>query len=293
MTLELSRTVRFCINDPAPEMPGTPGTPGAPVGHTGIQGDGARDNTFAAWPAMRGLGRYYELMVTCRGEADPVTGYFINIKQIDQAVRNHALGCFHEALSDETSSPLGRLMQHLHTAVSPALDHTVMQLELGLTPTYRIGLRSDDMDHVLIRQQYEFSAAHRLHVPGYSDEQNRAVFGKCNNPAGHGHNYRVEVVARVPIGPDGQTTDIARLDALVNRHVIEPLDHKHLNTDVPAFAELNPSVENIVKVIWDMLAEPTGGLTPGAALSELSVWETSKTVCTYRGPDGANHSDGR
>ena len=69
----------------------------------------------------------------------------------------------------------------------------------------------------------------------------------------------------------------------LNRHAIELLDHKHLNTDVPQFASLNPSVENIVKVVWDMLVDRFGELGPGAVLDELSVWETSKTVCTYRG----------
>ncbi len=103
-------------------------------------------------------------------------------------------------------------------------------------------------------------------------------------PASHGHNYRVQVVVRVPIDPAGRTADSAELDAIVNRHAIELLDHKHLNSDVPQFAELNPSVENIVRVIWDMLNGPLAELGGGSVLDELSVWETSKTVCTYRGP---------
>lgn len=140
------------------------------------------------------------------------------------------------------------------------------------------------MDHVLIRQRYEFSAAHRLHVPGLSDQENREVFGKCNNPAGHGHNYQIEVAVRLPIDPEGQTADAGQIDAIVNQHAIELLDHKHLNTDVPQFAGLNPSVENIVKIIWDMLAGQFNGLGSGAELDELKVWETSKTVCSYRGP---------
>jgi 6-pyruvoyltetrahydropterin/6-carboxytetrahydropterin synthase len=272
--LELSRTVRFCVNDPPPAK-------------AQARGEAPRDNTFAAWPPMRGLGRYYELDVTCRGQADAQTGYFINIKLIDQAVLKHALPCIHRALTGADGSPdvpIGQLMREMLAALQPALRHSVVCIELGLTPTYKIALRSHDMDHVLIRQRYEFSAAHRLHVPGLSDQENRDIFGKCNNPAGHGHNYRLQVVVRLPIDPDGRTADIEQVDALVNRHAIEQLDHKHLNTDVPQFAGLNPSVENIVKVIWDMLVNQFGPLGPGAALDELSVWETSKTVCTYRGP---------
>ncbi len=279
--LEVSRTVRFCVNDPPAPDTGKGG------GGEDVYGDVSRDNTFAARPPMRGLGRYYELDVTCRGEADQQTGYFINIKHIDQAVHGHALPCIRHALFGTEGSayaPVGRLMREMLTGLQPALRGSVAQLTLRLTPTYSITLGSYDMDHVLIRQRYEFSAAHRLHVPSLSDQENRDVFGKCNNPAGHGHNYRVEAAVRLPIDPDGRTADVDQIDAIVNRHAIELLDHKHLNTDVPQFAGLNPSVENIVKVIWDMLADKFDGLGDGACLDELKVWETSKTVCTYRGP---------
>ena len=274
MMLEVSRTVRFCVNDP-PTSPAKP------------HGGPARDNTFAAWPPIRGLGRYYELDVTCRGTADDRTGYFINIKHLDQAVQQHALPRIHRALARSAGSdnlPVGQLLRDMLADLQPPLRESVTRIVFRLTPTCRIALRSHDMDHVLIRQQYEFSAAHRLHAPGLSDQQNREIFGKCNNPAGHGHNYRLEVAVRLPIDPDGRTADVEQIDARVNRHAIELLDHKHLNNDVPQFARLNPSVENIVKVVWDMLAVRFDDLGPGASLEELSVWETSKTVCTYRGP---------
>lgn len=264
--LELSRTVRFCLS-PEPADAATP-----------------RHNTYAAWPAMRGLGRYYELILTCRGEAEPRTGYFINIKHIDTAVRDHALPILRRAIADERDAaqiPLGSLLGELIAAVQPALDHSVIRLTLQLTPLLSLSIRSHDMTHVLLSHHYEFSAAHRLHVPEFSEAQNRQTFGKCNNPAGHGHNYRVQVVARCPVDAHGRTLDVADLDAAVDRHVIELLDHKHLNVDVPQFADRNPSVEHIVQVIWDMLADRLPG---GATLDELSVWETGKTVCTYRGP---------
>lgn len=266
--LTLSRTVRLCLNDddrgPA---------------------DPPRDNTFSAWPPPRGLARYYEIDVDCAGEADPQTGYFINIKHIDTAVRDHGLPVLRAALDAGRGAdvPMGRLLADLLRAVDPALGGSVRRLSLALTPRVRYAIESTDMQHTVIRQQYEFSAAHRLHVPALSDEENRAVFGKCNNPAGHGHNYAVEVAVRSPIDPDGRTLDVAALDAAVDAHAIEHLDHKHLNTDVPQFAELNPSVENIVKVVWGMLAEPIAALGPGTALDEVRVWETGKTVCAYRG----------
>lgn len=264
--LELSRTVRFCLN--------------APGGDTAAP----RTNTFSAWPATRGLGRYYELVVRCRGEADPATGYFINIKHIDTAVRDHAIPLFQDAAQREsTTGPAAvpALLQHTLASLQPALGHTVAGVELRLTPFVALALETSAMHHVLIKQRYEFSAAHRLHVPGYSGAQNRETFGKCNNPAGHGHNYQLEVVVRTPIRDDGRSLDVAELDTLVDQHVITPLDHKHLNVDVPAFANRNPSVEHIVETIWEML---DGQLPDGGTLHELTVWETGKTACTYHGP---------
>ncbi|MFN3168548.1 MAG: 6-carboxytetrahydropterin synthase [Phycisphaeraceae bacterium] len=263
--LALSRTVRFCLSgDPADlESP--------------------RDNTFSAWPAMRGLGRYYELTVACRGQADAQTGYFINIKQIDRAVRDHALPILTDRLADEATAadtPMGALMHALRHAIDPALDGTVVSLMLSLTPHLTLTAEAHDMSSITLRQQYEFSAAHRLHVPAFSDEENRATFGKCNNPAGHGHNYRVEVAVRCPIDEHGRTLEPAALDAVVDQAVIDKLDHKHLNEDVPQFADLNPSVEHIVKVVWSMLA---GAMPAGVELDEVRVWETGKTVCAYRG----------
>ena len=242
--LELTRTVRFCLSGDRGDL------------------DAPRDNTFSSWPAMRGLGRYYELAVTCRGVADPQTGYFINIKAIDEAVRERALPLLVDSVANESraaAEPMGGLMRMLFGATDMALNGTVSEARLVLTPTMSLAIERDDMDHVVMRQQYEFSAAHRLHVPTLSDEANRATFGKCNNPAGHGHNYRVEVAVRCPIDEQGQTLEPAALDAFVDREAIEKLDHKHLNEDVTAFAELNPSVENIVKVVWQMLVGKCAG----------------------------------
>jgi 6-pyruvoyltetrahydropterin/6-carboxytetrahydropterin synthase len=267
--LELSRTVRFCLNARRAR-------------------DGAeppRHNTFSAWPPMRGLGRYYELDIRCEGEADPVTGYFINIKHIDEAVRSRVLPHLASLVDDASNAtgetPMGALMRDIVQRLQPALSGSVVQARLKLTPFYSLEIERNAMDHVVVRQQFEFSAAHRLHVPQLSDEQNRQVFGKCNNPSGHGHNYKLEVAVRAPIRPDGQTLAVETLDALVDDAVIQKLDHKHLNADVPQFAKLNPSVENIARVIYEMLEHEVTRI--GVELDSVSVWETGKTVCTYRG----------
>ena len=189
-----------------------------------------------------------------------------------------------------TELPMGLLMQQMLGLLQPPLHQTVRELVLHLTPTHSLTIRSDAMERVTIRQRYEFSAAHRLHVDTLTEAENREVFGKCNNPAGHGHNYQLEVAVAVPIDAEGHVCSVEALDAVVNREVIEKLDHKHLNVDVPAFAELNPSVEHIAQVIWQMLDPPIRAMDQQGRvnLEELSVWETGKTVCTYRGPAKAH-----
>ena len=218
--LELSRTVRFCLSD---------GSPAGSAGGGDVPMATPKSNTFSAWPAMRGLGRYYELHVHCRGEADPQTGYFLNIRHIDEAVREHVLPDLEDWVSNPMQNaadvPMGELMRRMSTLLEEPLNDSVASIGLQLTPFYSLTLRSDEMDRVTVRQQYEFSAAHRLHVPSLSDEENRQTFGKCNNPAGHGHNYRVEVAVSCPIDPEGRIITAEELDAVVDRHVIDPLDH--------------------------------------------------------------------
>lgn len=274
--LELSRTVRFCLGD------------GSSAGGNEPPQATPKLNGYSAWPAMRGLGRYYEIDVLCRGEADPQTGYFLNIKHIDTAVRDYVLSALEDVIASPEHSanvPLGDLMQRLLSLLFEPLDGKVVALRLHLTPRYSLAIESEDMDSVTIRQQYEFSAAHRLHVPEMSEQENRDVFGKCNNPAGHGHNYRIEVAVRTPIDAAGRVFNVEELDAAVTKHVIDKLDHKHLNQNVPQFKDMNPSVEHISQVVWQMLERPVQdlGSVEGARLEEVRVWETEKTACVYRG----------
>lgn len=164
---------------------------------------------------------------------------------------------------------------------------------------------------VLLRVRAEFSAAHRLHAPGLSDEQNRALFGKCNNPSGHGHNYAVEAAVSLPASGGASSLTPAALEALLDRHVVEPFDHKHLNIDTQDFntdrGGVIPSVENIARVCYDRLAPHVAQLgthaaqlgthaAPGAghqaaALASVTVWETDRTCATYPAqPHAPGHS---
>jgi len=133
---------------------------------------------------------------------------------------------------------------------------------------------------VRLSQKFEFSASHRLHSDALSEEENRKCFGKCNNPHGHGHNYEVQVtLAGTPAGDTGLLVDVPSFERTVAQTVIDRLDHKNLNVEVPEFRDLIPSVENIARVIYRMLKPK---LQSGdTRLASVTVWETPKTWCEY------------
>lgn len=263
--LELTRTIRFSLTED--------GSAHRPT----------RSNSWSAWPPIRGLARFFQLHVTCRGEADAVTGYFINIREIDDAVRARVIPHFEALLAGQSPANIsvGFALRQAMDLLQQPLHSTVVRVKLELSPFYSLEAEAGPMNQIVIRQEYEFSAAHRLHVPTLSDDENRALFGKCNNPNGHGHNYRVQVAVRTANRANEQLLPVEKLDDLVDRIVIREFDHKHLSLDVPRFANINTTVENIAKAIHEMLEVPVKSL--GVELDEISVWETPKTVCTYRG----------
>ena len=109
---------------------------------------------------------------------------------------------------------------------------------------------------IAIYRKEHFNAAHRLHNPQWSAEKNDAVFGKCNNPSYHGHNYDLEVKLTGPIDPEtGYVYDMKLLKDVIKENVTKKFDHKNLNLDVDEFKNLNPTAENIAVVIWNILRE--------------------------------------
>lgn len=135
------------------------------------------------------------------------------------------------------------------------------------------------MPTVTVVRRVHFNAAHRLHNPALSDEENRRVFGLCNNPNYHGHNYELEVWVEGEVNPvTGYVADLGEVRRLVEELVLSRLDHRNLNLDVPEFAALNPTTENLVLVIWRMLE----GRLP-ARLRKLVLWETPRNYVVYEG----------
>lgn len=263
--VELRRSVRMCIN------PG--GSGGGEPAH----------NTFAAYPSMRGLGRFYQLDVTCRGSVDPQTGYFLNIKVIDRAVWKRVVPLLEDVCRSTPQQEPFATLATIVRILNEELDDAVARACWWLTPYYSVEMASTALDRVLIRQQFDFAAAHRLFVPALSDDENRRLFGKCTNPSGHGHNYRVEPCVDAPVSAAHLFT-LADLERLTASHIIDRFDHTHLNIDTAEFAPgagLNPSVENIAKVCYGLLAPEIAKHPSGSRLRSITVWETDKTSCTY------------
>ncbi|HWY06374.1 MAG TPA: 6-carboxytetrahydropterin synthase [Candidatus Acidoferrales bacterium] len=130
-------------------------------------------------------------------------------------------------------------------------------------------------------RRYRFSASHRLHSSKLSEAENRRVYGKCNNPYGHGHNYVVEVNVSGVVDPaTGMIANLADLDGFVEREVIEPFDHKSLNEDVATFRENVPTTENICKEIYQRLKH-----FPMARLERVRVEETGNNTFEYAGEE--------
>jgi 6-pyruvoyltetrahydropterin/6-carboxytetrahydropterin synthase len=110
--------------------------------------------------------------------------------------------------------------------------------------------------NISVTRRAHFNAAHRLHNPAWSDEQNRQVFGLCNSPNFHGHNYELEVTLTGAADPQsGYVFDLGVLAKIIKTEVENRFDHKNLNLDTPEFRDLNPTAENIVVVIWQLLRD--------------------------------------
>lgn len=132
---------------------------------------------------------------------------------------------------------------------------------------------------VQLTRRYSFAASHRLHSAQLSEAENQRLYGKCNNPYGHGHNYVVEVtVAGVPDPATGMIANLVDLDSFVQREVLEPFDHTYLNKDSAVFAELVPTTENLCIEIFNRLQK-----FKSARLVRIRIEETGRNSFEYEG----------
>ena len=133
---------------------------------------------------------------------------------------------------------------------------------------------------VTITRRLQFNAAHRVHNPALSDAENKALFGKCNNPNWHGHNYTLDVSVSGPVDEKtGYVVDLGHIKRVVEREVIDKVDHRNFNLEVDFMRGVIPTTENIVVAMWRVLAP---SLAP-ARLTKLTLWETPNNYVEYDG----------
>lgn len=133
---------------------------------------------------------------------------------------------------------------------------------------------------IYLTRKAEFSASHHYHNPEFSAEENQRIFGKCNNPNGHGHNYTLEVTVKGEVDPkSGFVVDLKEMKEIMNREVIDAMDHRYLNKEVPEFASQIPTSENIAIAIWKRL-EPKLQI---AKLHRVRVYEMQDLFVDYYG----------
>ncbi|MHC4498884.1 MAG: 6-pyruvoyl trahydropterin synthase family protein [Planctomycetota bacterium] len=263
---KLARQVRFSINPFLAE-------------------DSWGHNSYASKPAGEGLSIFFELCVELTGEVDATTGFVVNVLDIDRRVRDFVVPIFarrvrecfrrgeHIAFLGITEILLGSQRALAGKFGSAKLS----RLTLALNPFRRITLDDGDDKMMYFSEKFEFAAMHKLWNEDFSEDRNRQVFGKCANPAGHGHNYVVEVTLSVP--ENNESFRIGDFERIVDDDFIKFVDHKNLNVDVAELIEFNPTVENIAVFAWNKL----DGKFSDGGLHCVTVWETDKTWCSYYG----------
>ena len=250
-----------------------------------------------------GHGPNYMLRVTVWGQSDPRTGMVINIKKLDSLLRDITSQFDHKFINldhpafqtripttenlaayvrDELEATLRSVNPHSAKFHPENTAAQVFRVRLYEEPTLWADVSTGEGRNMAsLTKSFGFSAAHRLHSPDLSDEENQELFGKCNNIHGHGHNYELEVSVHGSIDPQtGMIMDLTELMKIVQEEVLDRFDHKHLNLDTEEFRSLNPTGENIVKIIWDLLDPRLG-----AHLTRVGLWETPKNFFEYYGQE--------
>jgi len=136
------------------------------------------------------------------------------------------------------------------------------------------------MPKVTATRRLKFNAAHRVHNPAFSDAENQATFGKCNNPNWHGHNYTLDVSVHGEINPQtGYVMDLGKLRDIVDKAIVDLVDHRNLNLDVPFMQGVIPTAENLIVACWRILEPAVAPMT----LKRLVLWETDNNYVEYAG----------
>jgi 6-pyruvoyltetrahydropterin/6-carboxytetrahydropterin synthase len=236
---------------------------------------------FGACTRYPGHGHNYVLYVSMAGELDEY-GMVLNLSDVKQVIKQ-------EVTSQLDFSYLNDVWQEFQTTL-PTTEHIARVIWQRLAPHLPL-VRIQLFEHPELWATYNgngmeayltisthFSAAHRLARPDLSYEKNCEIYGKCARPNGHGHNYHLEVTIKGEIDPrTGMIADLVAFQKAVDDYVVEPFDHTFLNKDIPYFAEVVPTAENIAVHIRDLLKEPIRSI--GAQLHKVKLIESPNNSC--------------
>lgn len=247
--------------------------------------DAENRSLFGPWASPYNHGHNYVLDVTVEGAIDPSHGMVVNIKRIDDVLRDRILAQFDQrSINDEIphfaehAPSLENLLAYIHAELA---QPDILPPEAVLT-----GIRLEEMPGfygeldqgtMTLTRTYEFAASHRLDSPLLDHATNLELFGKCNNPAGHGHNYILEVTVEGQPDPStGMMVDLGDLDRIVEQEVVDRYDHKNLNEDIPEFAGKTTTSEVVSQEIFNRLSSKLK--TPNSKLSRIRLWETARNM---------------
>ena len=243
---------------------------------------------YGACSVGTGHGHDYEAEFTFGGQVDPRTGLVLNLDEVKGLLRAviepldlSNLNYDHDALAGPAPTS-ERLVRHLWRELEGGAGRCgLTRILLHESRARNIEYNGDD-SMVYVTRSVEFNAAHRLHSIKLSDEENLRIFGKCNNPHGHGHNYELAVTVRGPVDEKtGMVIDMGRFDDILQQEVVDRYDHRHLNRDLEEFRTVNPTSEEMLRVIWGRLVPFFD--TP--SLYRLRLVETSKNAFEYFGEE--------
>lgn len=242
------------------------------------------ERVFGKCTSIHGHGHNYTLEVTVGGVADLVSGMVMNISDLKQIVGEILDEFDHKHLNEDTPyfktliPTTENIVRVLWRLIAPRMPEKAALAKLRLYEMNDLWADYTGEDAATFARAYVFSAAHRLHARQLSDAENRALYGKCNNLHGHGHNYTLEVTVRGAIDRDtGMLIDLVAMDRTV-RAVLDTLDHTHLDKQIPAFAARTSTAENLVVYLWEQFAPGFEG-----RLAHLKLWETRQNVFDYSG----------
>lgn len=238
-------------------------------------------NRFGRGSHFPGHGHNYVLVVSMGGEIDQ-DGMVLNLSQVKQVIHQEVTSQLDFAYLNQvwpefaqTLPTTENIARVIWQKLSPYLP--LVKIQLFEHPKLWADYQGNSMEAFLTVKTH-FSAAHRLAHPKLSDQANTKIYGKCARPHGHGHNYHLEVTVKGEIDPrTGMVIDLPALQSLISDRVVEPFDHTFLNKDIPYFAEVVPTAENIAVYIQALLREPIQDL--GAQLHRVKLIESPNNSC--------------